>query len=274
MVRSVSIVGCGTIANEIARAIADGTVAVDLSAVYDHHADRVAAVRDQFDSENRPRYADSPSELFEADVVIEAAGQQAVEEIAVDALGEGCDCMLMSVGALADEDLRSEVISAAESSDGKLLLPSGAIAGLDAIKAAALAGEVETVGLQTTKPPAGLEGAPYIEANGIDLDSVEERSVIFEGPASQAATAFPSNINVAMALSLAGIGSEETAVEIIADPDVESNVHRIVAEGGVGQIETTVKNVPSPTNPKTSYLAAMSAIKKLQGFNTDVDVGT
>ncbi|MFC4247950.1 aspartate dehydrogenase [Natribaculum luteum] len=274
MVRSIAIVGCGTIGTEIARAIANGTISVDHTVVYGHHPDRIDVLRDQFDPADRPQIADVLAEVFETDLVIEAAGQAAVDDIAVDALNAGCDCMLMSVGALADERLHSAVLKAAENGDGQLYLPSGAIAGLDAIKAAALTGELETVSLRTTKPPAGLEGAPYIEENDVSLNTIEEPSVVFEGSASEAATAFPSNINVAMALSLAGTGPEETTVEIVADPSEGNNVHQITAEGGMGRIETTVQNVPSPTNPKTSYLAAISAIEKLRGLDSSVNVGT
>ncbi|ELZ05053.1 putative L-aspartate dehydrogenase [Natrialba chahannaoensis JCM 10990] len=274
MVRSVGILGCGTIGTEIARAIATETVPATLSVVHGQHPDRVAAVQDQFDTDSQPRAAESISDLFEADIVIEAAGQDAVDDVAIDALEHGCECLLMSVGALADAELRSDVLEAADAGSGRLHLPSGAIAGLDAIKAAALTGELETATLQTTKPPSGLEGAPYIDANDIDLDAITEPTVVFEGPANEAASAFPSNINVAMALSLAGIGPSETAVEIVAHPDAETNTHTISATGGMGRIETTVENVPSPTNPKTSYLAAISAIEKLRSLSATVTVGT
>lgn len=274
MPRTVGIFGCGTIGNRIAQAIADETISVDLEAVYDRNPERVERVREQFSEGERPRAADDPDGLFDADLVIEAAGQSAVDAVAADALRAGCDCMLLSVGALADEELRAAVFRAAEESDGRVYVPSGAIAGLDAIKAASLTGELETASLTTTKPPEGLAGAPYVEANEIDLDAIEEPTVVFEGPASEAAAAFPSNINVAMALSLAGIGPEETTVRIVADPDEENNVHRITASGGMGDVETTVRNVPSPTNPKTSYLAAISAIEKLRGLEATVDVGT
>lgn len=274
MVRSVGIIGCGMIGTEIARAIATRTVPATLSVVYGRHPDRVAAVQDQFDAGSRPRAAESVSDLFEADVVIEAAGQDAVGNVAVDALEHGCECLLMSVGALADAELRSDVLEAAEAGPGRLHLPSGAIAGLDAIKAAALTGELETATLQTTKPPTGLEGAPYIEDNDIDLATINEPTAVFEGPANEAASAFPSNINVAMALSLAGIGPTATTVEIVAHPDAENNTHRISATGDMGRIETTVENVPSPTNPKTSYLAAISAIEKLRGLDAAMTVGT
>ncbi|RQH02447.1 aspartate dehydrogenase [Natrarchaeobius oligotrophus] len=274
MSRSIGIFGGGTIATEIARAISDGTLSAELAAVYDRHPENVNRIQALFDQESAPDEADDPSALLEADLVLEAAGQTAVEQIAVDALSGGRDCMILSVGALADAALRKGVFEAARASEGRLYAPSGAIAGLDAVKTAALTGDLESVALTTTKPPAGLEGAPYVVDNEIDLADIDEPTVIFDGPATEAAAAFPSNINVAVALSLAGIGPDETAVRIVADPEEENNVHEITAEGGMGRIETTVRNVPSPTNPKTSYLAAISAIETLRGLETSIDIGT
>lgn len=274
MTRSIAIFGCGTISTEIARAIADGTLTSELDVIYDRHPENIATIQDQFGDRSQPVGAADPDDLLEADLIVEAAGQTAVEEIATDALSANCDCLLLSVGALADEQLRTDVFDAARASEGRLYAPSGAIAGLDGIKAAALTGDLESVSLTTTKPPAGLEGAPYVLNNDIDLTAIDEPTVIFEGPATEAASAFPSNINVAVALSLAGIGPTETAVRIIADPDEENNVHQITATGGAGDIETTVRNVPSPTNPKTSYLAAISAIEKLRSLEISIDIGT
>ncbi len=274
MNRSIAVFGCGTIGTEIARAVADGTVGFRLECVYDRNPEKRERIQALFDEDERPTAAVNPSELFAADIVVEAAGAGAVEAVAVDALSAGCDCMVLSAGALADAALRGDVFEAAESGTGRLYIPSGAIAGLDAVKAAALTGELDSVSLTTTKPPAGLDGAPYIEREGIDLDGIDAPTTVFEGPATEAAVGFPSNINVAMALSLAGIGPEETTVRIVADPGEENNVHRIDADGGMGTIETTVRNVPSPTNPKTSYLAAVSAIAKLRSLEASVGVGT
>jgi len=274
MIRSVSIVGCGTIGKEIATHIADGTAPVNLSVVYDHHPDRVTTVCDQFKHGEHPRKADTVAEVFETDLVIEAADKDVVDDVAVGALESGSSCMLMSVGALADTGLRSNIFRAAERSTGNLYLPSGSIAGLDSIKTAALTGELENVSLQTTKPLGVLKGAPYIEESGIDLNAITEPTVVFEGTADEAAPLFPSNINVAMTLSLAGVGPEETTVRIVADPTGKNNVHEITAEGGMGRIETSVRNVPSPNDQKTNYLAAISAIEKLRGLNATIDVGT
>jgi aspartate dehydrogenase len=271
MTRTVGLFGCGTIGNKLAGAFADGTVHAELSVAYDRNPPRREQVADLFD--DPPVLAEAPAELLEADLVVEAADQSAVGEIAVRTLESGTDLMLLSVGALADKNLRSDVMAAVETG-GDLYFPSGAIAGLDAVKAAALTGDLEVVSLTTTKNPAGLEGAPYLEEKDVDLSDLDEATTVFSGPASKAAAAFPSNINVAMALSLAGIGPESTEVRIVADPLEENNVHHIEATGGMGEIETTVRNVPSPRNPKTSYLAALSAFEQLRGLPADVSVGT
>ncbi len=274
MALQVGLLGCGTIGTEVAAAIDDGTVpGAELIAVFNRSRAPAESLVDSLDS--APTIVDTPSGLnAEASLVIEAAGQSAVRQHAVDILESGTDLMLMSVGALADTELRRAVLAAADDHGCRLYVPSGAIAGLDAIKAAALADELTSVSLTTTKPPSGLSGAPYIEENEIDLTTLEEPTVVYAGSAREAAAAFPSNINVALALSLASIGPADTDVTIVADPDEGNNVHRIEAIGSAGRIETEVRNVPSPTNPKTSYLAALSAIEKLRGITTATSVGS
>lgn len=274
MVLRVGLLGCGTIGQEIANAFADGTVDGHLHHVFDIDSEKTKQVVDLFD-DNPPEVVDTSDALpQDVDLVVEAAGQGAVADVAVSILDQGCDLMMLSVGALADTDLREAVIGTAERTDATLHVPSGAIAGIDAVKAAALTDDLEEVSITTTKNPAGLEGAPYLIENDIDLSTLGDTEVVFEGSASEAAKAFPSNINVALSLSLAGLGPDETKVRIIADPDEENNVHEIEAVGAMGNIHTEVRNVPSPTNPKTSYLAAISAIEKLRGLDATVQVGT
>ncbi|WP_049907894.1 aspartate dehydrogenase [Haloferax elongans] len=271
----VSLFGCGTIGTEVARAFADGTINADLVRIYDRNAEKRQSVVDEFRAGDAPEPVDDFTDLFDGvDLVVEAAGQSAVDEVTVPSLESGCDVLLLSAGALAASELRQQVVRTAEREGQVVHVPSGAIAGLDAVKAAALTGDLETVSLTTTKNPAGLEGAPYLVENDIDLSALDSATTVFEGSATEAALAFPSNINVAMALSLAGIGPGGTTVRIVADPDESNNVHHIEATGGMGSIETTVRNVPSPTNPKTSYLAAVSAIEKLRTMGATVRVGT
>lgn len=275
MTLSVGLVGCGTIGREVARAFADGTIDADLTRIYDRNTEKRRAVIDEFSTAERPVPADAVTDMFaDVDLVVEAAGQSAVGDVAVPGLEAGCDVFLLSVGALADADLRDRIVTIATREGRRVHVPSGAIAGLDAVKAAALTGDLESVSLTTTKNPAGLAGAPYLEEHDVDVHDLDDATTVFEGPATEAAKAFPSNINVAMALSLAGIGPDRTTVRIVADPEEANNVHHIEATGDVGSIETTVRNVPSPTNPKTSYLAAISAIEKLRGMRATVGVGT
>lgn len=274
MALQIGLLGCGTIGTEIATAVDDGTVPdAELTAVFNRSRETAVSLVESLDA--TPTVADSISELYaETSLVVEAAGQSAVEDAAVDVLESGTSLMLLSVGALADPTLRRGVLDATDRDSNRLYVPSGAIGGLDAIKAASLADELATVSLTTRKPPSGLAGAPYIEENEIDLSALGEAKTVYEGSAKEAATAFPSNINVALALSMAGIGPTETAVSIVADPTEENNVHQIEAVGSAGRIETKVQNVPSPTNPETSYLAALSAIEKLRGITTATSIGT
>ncbi|WP_138798729.1 aspartate dehydrogenase [Halostella sp. PRR32] len=275
MTFTVGLIGCGTIGQEIARAFANGTIDADLARIYDRNPEKRQAVVDSFEERDQPTAVDEITALSrDVDLVVEAAGQSAVADVTVPSLEAGCDVLLLSAGALADADLRRQILRAADEQDRIVHVPSGAIAGLDAVKAASLTGDLEAVSLTTTKNPAGLEGAPYLLENDIDVQDFETATTVFEGPATEAASAFPSNINVAMALSLAGIGPDETTVQIVADPAEENNVHQIEATGEMGSIETTVRNVPSPTNPKTSYLAAISAIEKLRGLSATLRVGT
>jgi aspartate dehydrogenase len=142
-------------------------------------------------------------------------------------------------------------------------IPSGAICGLDGIRSAMEAG-LHQVTITTRKPPKGLEGAPYLVQNNIDISNLREPKVVFEGTAMDAVKYFPQNVNVAAALSLAGIGAVETRVRVIADPTTTVNSHEIVAEGAFGRLKTVTENLPSPRNPKSSYLASLSAVAELR----------
>jgi aspartate dehydrogenase len=180
--------------------------------------------------------------------------------------------MIMSVGALADKELYKSIKIMAKENDSRIYIPSGAISGLDGLKSASI-GTIRKVTLTTTKNPAGLEGAPYILENKIDLAALKVATVIFEGSATDAVKAFPANVNVAATLCLAA-REGEVRVKIIADPNIHVNRHEIMAEGNFGQIFTRVENVPFPRNPKTSYLAALSAIATLRSIVEPIKIGT
>lgn len=270
----VSLFGCGTIGNEISRAFANDTIRGELVRIYDRNPEKCERLANHFTT-NPPQIAHAVDELYQdVDLVVEAAGQEAVAAMAVPALEHRCDVMLLSVGAFADGDLLDAVLTVAEEHAACVHVPSGAIAGLDAIKAAASSGELNEVTLTTTKPPDGLRGASYLAEHEIDLAGISTATTVFEGSATAAAKGFPANINVALALSLAGIGADATNVRIVADPDETTNVHHIRAVGGMGAISTEVRNVPHPTNPKTSYLAPLSVIAKLREMGNSLQTGT
>lgn len=181
--------------------------------------------------------------------------------------------MILSIGALADVRFLHELLDLAKNQRVRIIVPSGAIGGLDAIKSANVGNLTEVV-IRNIKPPAALEGAPFIVRNKIDLKSITCPTQIYEGFAEEAAREFPKNLNVAVALSLAGIGPEKTRVIVIVDPGETRNIHEIIAKGDFGEAFFKVSGLPSPDNPKTSYLASLSAIATLQNLFNPFQVGT
>lgn len=217
-------------------------------------------IADEYDAE----YVQDVNQLIESDVdlVIEAATVEVVKKHAAAILKSGKDFLVISVGALADRSFYEQLHLICEKSGTKLLLPSGAIGGLDILKAAKSIGQLETVAITTRKSPKALPGAP-----------LDQETVLFSGCAEEAIQKFPQNINVSIILSLAGIGPAKTAVTIIADPKAEKNSHTIEASGSFGKLSVKVENDPMPENPKTSYLAALSVISTLQSKDALIQVG-
>lgn len=269
----IGLIGCGTIGSILARAVDCGTVGdIKLIAVYDLIQERAEKLAESLRS--KPKVTRSLDELLSIpaiELILEAGSQAALKECAVKVLQAGKNLMAMSVGAFVDPQLLNEAQTALTKTGRTMWLPSGAIAGLDGVKAATMA-RVDSVTLTTTKPPAGLVGAPGIK--GIDLDQIETATEVFKGPADEACRLFPQNVNVAASLSLAGIGPKKTMVRIIADPRVDRNIHEIEVKGDFGVQRTKVENVPSPENPKTSYLAILSALATLRKLTQQTQVGT
>ena len=178
--------------------------------------------------------------------------------------------MVLSVGGLLG--VLDEWTRLAEKHGCRVLVPSGAIAGLDGVKGAR-EGAITEVTMESRKPPRGWAGAPYIEAKRIDLDAIREETLIFEGTATDACRAFPANVNVVAALSLAGVGPERTRIKVFAVPGLARNTHRIALEGEFGRLQIQVENVPSE-NPRTGKLSYLSAIALLRDLGATVRVGT
>lgn len=249
--------GCGALGSSIARG-ASRMPGVRL-AVFDVDEPKARALAEEVGA-TRPDVL--ALALSEADVVVEAASQQALRELAPQALGRGLPLIALSVGALADAALLDDVARLCRQHGGRLLVPSGALAGLDALRAAAEAG-LDEVTLVTAKPPAGF-----------GLEGLTEPRVLFDGPAREAVVRYPKNVNVAAALSLAGLGFERTRVRIVADPALTLNTHTVVAKGAFGELTCRVENRPSPENPASSHLASLAALALLRRFLGGVQVGT
>lgn len=198
----------------------------------------------------------------EAQLVIEAASQEALRQLAPRALGRGLPLIALSVGALGDAAFYDEVVKLARERGGRLHVPSGALGSLDVIRAA-LEGGLDEVTLVTAKPPAGF-----------GLTDVREPRVLYEGPAREAVKLYPKNVNVAAALALAGLGFERTRVRIVADPSLRVNTHTVVAKGAFGELTCRVENRPSPDNPASSHLASLSALALVRRLMAPVTVGT
>jgi aspartate dehydrogenase len=264
------LVGCGAMGATIARAFDNDEIMGNLIAVYDanHEAAKNLANR----LKRKPHVAkDFASMLESCDFVIEAASQEAVREYAPKAVSCGKDVLIMSVGALLDKKLFSTLTAEAEKSGSNIYLPSGAVSGIDGLLAASVAG-IDEVTLTSTKPPAGLKGNKYLDDKGIDLGAIKVPTVVYEGDAREAVSLFPKNINVSAIVSLAC--GKTAKVRIIADPNTKRNTHEIRARGRFGELTTITSNVPSPDNPKTSYLACLAAIALLKKVTSRVRMGT
>lgn len=207
------------------------------------------------------------------EVVIEAASHAAVREHAEALLSNGIAVIVLSAGALVDDPLRERLERASARHRALLYVPSGGIGGLDALKAACVAG-VDEVTIAVTKPPAGWKGIPYVESLGIDLDRLDAAVTLFDGTAREGVPHFPANVNIAAALSLAGIGFDRTRLTVVADPALRFNTHFIHVRGPTGSIDLRFENLPSPDNPKTAILAGFSALAAFKQFNSSVRYGT
>lgn len=205
--------------------------------------------------------------------VVEAASHEAVREHLVPLLDAGVSVVVLSAGALADEALRKAAEAAARHSGALLYVPSGGIGGLDALKTACLGG-VDEVSIQVAKPPAAWKGIEFVEKSGIALDRLTAPHTLFEGPAREGVPHFPQNVNIAAVLSLAGVGMDRTRLKVVADPSLKLNTHTIRVSGATGRITLVLENVPSPDNPKTSWLACYSAIAALESLSSKVRYGT
>lgn len=265
--KTVAIAGLGAIGMPLARRLDAGVEGLRLVAVSAGDAARAASRMAGF---RDPPEVVSPAGLAAADIVVEAAPAAVFDAIAEPAIAAGRILVAASVGALLS---RMHLVERARASGARIVVPTGAILGLDAVRAAA-EGEVDSVTIETRKPPGGLEGAPYLVQRGISLATIGSETVVFEGSAREAASGFPANLNVAAALALAGIGPERTRVRIIADPRVTRNMHTIRVECAAARFTMTIEGVPSEGNPRTGKLTPLSVLACLRGLVSPLKVGS
>ena len=267
MIKTVALAGLGAIGLPLARALDQGVDGLKLVAV---------ATRDLVRGRARlVGFRDRPvmvgfAELAEADIVVEAAPASVFERIAVPAIEAGRIFVPASVGALLP---RLHLVKRAVQTGARIVVPTGALLGLDAVRAAA-EGRIESVTIETRKPPAGLIGAPYLERHKIDVMDLTMPLRVFAGNARDAALGFPANVNVAAALALAGVGPIRTQVEIWADPGLVRNVHIITVEAEAARFTMRIENVPSDENPKTGKITPLSMLACLRGLVSPLKVGS
>jgi aspartate dehydrogenase len=263
----VAVAGLGAIGRVLARKLADGIPGLTLAcaAVGDH-----AKARAWLDAE-RITCPLVELEAFpeHADLAVECAPAAVLERICRPMLEAGKQVMVLSAGALLP---RLDLVALAEERGGQIIVPTGALLGLDAVTAAA-EGRIHSARMITRKPPRGLVGAPYLEKNGISLDGLNGPKLVFAGSAREGAAGFPANVNVAAALSLAGIGPDRTRLEIWADPAVDRNCHTIEIDSDSARFTLSIENIPSE-NPRTGRITALSVLAALRKLHSPLRVGT
>jgi len=254
----IGIAGTGAIGSTVARALLEGINGFELTCASDINPS------DEFDIP----YVDFAVLAEQSDIIIECLPSEIVSALTDEAFPRGRDMILISSSALL---IHPSILERHKKSDSRIIVPSGALTGLDGVKALMHSG-IKTATIISTKKPTGFSGAPYVSQEQIDLTCITEKTRLFKGNALEAAKGFPANVNVAATLSLAGIGPQRTEVEIWADPDAKGNRHEIIVTGAFSTIKACVDNLPDPANPRTSILAAHSIISVLKGLSAPLVV--
>jgi aspartate dehydrogenase len=264
----VGIAGIGTVGLPVARWLDSGEAGLKLTAVSTGNKDR--ALQNLNNLHNKIPIVEIEELAMLCDVIVECALPQKFFDIANPVLRAGRTLILLSATSLLKH---MSLIDLARKTGGRIIIPSGAILGLDAVRTASL-GTVHSVTMITRKPPKGLKKAPFIIEKGIKLEGLTKEKLLYEGPVTDAAEKFPANVNVAVALSLAGIGPEKTRYQVWADPTVIRNTHIIKVEADTASFEMTIGNVPTEENPATGKIVCLSVIETLRGLVSPFKVGT
>jgi aspartate dehydrogenase len=266
----VSILGCGAIGSRIAKAIKqDFKTDCQLTGLYDIDSKKALQLSKSLRVKNTLKKT-IPDLIKSCDCMVEAVNAKNIRPIIRQALEAKRSVLCMSVGSLLNA---SDLFQLARKNHCHLLVPSGAVAGIDAVKAASLLG-IDEITLTTRKPPTGFTGNPYLAQKGIDPSKITKETVIFKGNVTEAVKAFPRNINVAATLALASQCRRKILIRIIVSPEYKNNSHTIELKGKFGRITTQTDNLVCPDNPKTSYLAVLSGLQTLKQYCSGDFVGT
>jgi len=267
--KKISIIGCGTIGSEIAMAIDRNEINLHLVCLCDVEKKKAVDLRSRLKNIT-PNISDTVGEaVSHCDLVFEATHVGAIKEIAGECFKIKKDLFVMSVGGLV---IYPEVLEKIKSAGRKVFFPAGAIAGLDGISALKLSG-IESITLKSTKPLKSLINSPgldqFLKSTNKKIEDIHQAETIFDGSVKEAVPLFPQNVNVSAALALTGAGPEKTRVTVVADPLINKNIHEVMCISKAGTAYTKTENVPHPRNPKTSYLAILSAISRLKELAED-----
>ncbi|GKV66966.1 MULTISPECIES: aspartate dehydrogenase [Sporosarcina] len=258
----IGILGTGNIAQYLLETInADGQLDGEISAIFGRNREVGSRLESQYQAvfyTNIQDFLDSS-----VDIIVEAATIEVAIQQMETVLKNGKDLILSSIGAFKNVDFFNEMKELARSTGQHIYLPSGAVGGLDLLQSANSVGGLKEVSITTRKSYASL---------GMDMKHVEE--CVFDGIALDAIERFPKNVNVALLISLAGLGADRTRVKVIADPKITRNTHMIEAAGEFGKMNLTIENEPMPNNPKTSYLAALSILSILRNKGNAITIGS
>jgi aspartate dehydrogenase len=265
---NVGIAGLGVIGKAVAQALDGGIDGFVLKAISSGRVERAHAAISQLKRSVPLVSAEALAQ--QCDLVVECAPASAFLEIAVPVLSAGRQLVTVSAAALIEN---MHVVEIARAHGGRIILATGALLGLDAVRAAA-EGHIHSVEMVTRKPPRSLLGAPYLVKRAIDVSALSEPLKVFEGSAREGAAGFPANVNVAAALALAGIGPDRTRLQIWADPTKERNTHSIQVDADSARFHMTIENVPTPENPGTGKVTALSVIAAIKSLNNILRVGT
>ncbi len=262
----VGIAGLGAVGLEVARRLLDGVAGLTLAAVAVRDVDKARRALPALEG---VAFRAATELADDCDVVVECLPPALFRDVAISAIDKGRVFMPLSVAQLLEHD---DLIARAKNTGARILPPTGALLGLDAVRAAAESG-IRSITMVTRKPPAGLEGAPYLVERNISLAELKEPLKVFDGSAREGARGFPANVNVAAALSLAGIGPDRTRLEIWADPTVTRNTHTITVDSEAARFSMTIEGVPTE-NPRTGKLVAPSTIAALRALVSTLKVGS